>query len=80
LKWLFLQKPFPFQRGNVVLDCCRVNSEVPADFAYGRRKAVVLYVLIDEIQYGLLPLGNHEQCYTEHLFGSQEGIEVAVSP
>src|SRR5207237_3315913 len=59
LKSLFLQMPFPFQRRNVVLDCRRIYSKVLADFPYGRRKAVVLYVFVDEIQNGLLPLGQH---------------------
>src|SRR5262245_35876952 len=64
LKPLFLEKPFSFQRRNVVLHCCRVDSEMPSDLTDRWRKPVVFDVIVDEVQNRLLPSSKHGLLYT----------------
>src|SRR5215510_5228829 len=71
LKSFFLKIAFPFQRRNVVLNRCRINSKMPADFSNGRRKTVALDVLINEVQDGLLSLRQHASFIPEQMYGSQ---------
>src|SRR5262249_44785670 len=59
LEPLFLEKPFPFQRRNVVLYGRRVDSEMPPDLTDRWRKPVVFDVIVDEVQNRLLPSGKH---------------------
>jgi hypothetical protein len=74
LKSLFLQKTFPLNRRNVVLDRRRINIEMPADFADRRWKAVGIRVFIDEIEYRLLSFGKHAALISEQVYGSQGWI------
>src|SRR5262245_31723244 len=63
----------------MVLDGCRIDSEMAADFANRRRKSVGFRVFINEVENRLLAFGEHVMTYTEQVFGSQARISNCFS-
>src|SRR5262245_53296646 len=74
LESLLLENPFPLQRGNVVLNRRRRNSDMTANLPHRWRETVAVDVFVNEIQNGLLSLGEHAKAYTVHLYGMSMGF------